>query len=101
MRDNEPEAPSALTGSERDFSSMRGRPARRMFRRYQPPSGGEQLGDNLANLAISDLAGMNGRPALDLPPRSYVAVTVRGPEVETGIPNAVEEASFHVIVGRW
>jgi hypothetical protein len=59
------------------------------------------LNENLANRALSDLAGMNGRPALELPARSYVAVTTTGPEVETGIPYASEEASFHVIVGRW
>jgi hypothetical protein len=59
------------------------------------------LNENLAGRAISDLAGMNGRPALDLPARSYVAITLTGPEVESGISYAKEEASFHVVVGHW
>jgi hypothetical protein len=101
IRDNEPEAPAALSGSERDFVGRRSRSARRLFARYRPQGGGDQLNENLANRAMSDLAGMNGRPALELPARSYVAVTATGPEVETGIPYAKEEGSFHVIVGRW
>ena len=40
-------------------------------------------------------------PALQLPPRSYVAVTKKGAEVAIGMANAEEVASFHVIVGRW
>ncbi|MCH8046597.1 MAG: hypothetical protein IID44_23060 [Planctomycetes bacterium] len=33
--------------------------------------------------------------------RSYVAIVDRSPEVELGLESAQEEASFHVIVGRW
>jgi hypothetical protein len=33
--------------------------------------------------------------------RTYVAVTANGPEVELGVEGAREEASFHVVVGRW
>ena len=101
VRDNEPEAPAELMGGERDFVSRRGRSPRRPFSRYRPQSNDGQLNENLASRALSDLAGMNGRPALELPARSYVAVTATGPEVETGISYAEEEASFHVVVGRW
>ncbi len=101
VRDNQPESPAALAGSDRDFAGMRARSGRRMYRRYSQQDSTAQLTENLAAIAISDLAGLNGRPALDLPPRSYVAVTTSGPEVVIGIPNAKEEASFHVIVGRW
>jgi len=101
VRENQPEAPAALAGSDRDFSSLRGRSGRRMYRGYDPSAASGQLAENIANTAIADLAGLNGRPALDMPPRSYVAVTTTGPEVATGIPYAAEEASFHVIVGRW
>jgi hypothetical protein len=72
-----------------------------MYGRYRPQSSEGQLNENSASRALSDLAGLNGRPALDLPGRSYVAVTTTGPEVETGISYAEEEASFHVVVGRW
>jgi hypothetical protein len=36
-----------------------------------------------------------------LMPNSYVAIVERSPEVELGTPAAREEASFHVILGRW
>ncbi len=101
IRDNEPESPPELAGSERDFLSRRARTSRRLFSRYQPQMSNDQLTDSLANRAFLDLAGLNGRPALDLPARSYVAVTTTGPEVETGISYANEDASFHVIVGRY
>jgi hypothetical protein len=101
VRDNEPELPAALSGSERDFTGRRGRSMQRYYGRYRSQSSEGQLNENLANRAISDLAGLNGRPALDLPARTYVAVTATGPEVETGISHAKEDASFHVVVGRW
>jgi hypothetical protein len=101
VRDSEPEMPAELSGSDRDFLGRRGRSARRLYTRFPRQQGEGQLNDNVANRALSDLAGMNGRPALDLPARSYVAVTTTGPEVETGISYAKEDASFHVVVGRW
>jgi hypothetical protein len=101
MRDSEPEMPAELSGSDRDFLGRRGRSTRRIYSRFPRQQGEGQLNDNIANRALSDLAGMNGRPALDLPARSYVAVTATGPEVETGISYATENASFHVVVGRW
>ena len=101
MRDNEPEKPVELSGSERDFFGRSGRSTRRIYSRYRPQGNDGQLNENLASRALSDLAGMSGRPALELPARSYVAVTETGPEVETGISYAKEEASFHVVVGNW
>jgi hypothetical protein len=59
------------------------------------------LSGTLAGEALTNLAGLGGQPALDLPPRTYVAITELGPEVEVGISYAKEEASFHVIVGKW
>jgi hypothetical protein len=101
MRDNDPEPPPELSSGDRDFIGRRGRSSRRLYGRYQSQSSGGQLNENLANRALSDLAGMNGRPALDLPARTYVAITTTGPEVETGILHAKEDTSFHVVVGRW
>jgi hypothetical protein len=96
VRENEPEMPTALSGSDFRVGRRRG-----LFGRYVPQASGDQLRDNLADRAVTDLAGLNGRPALDLPARSYVAITASGPEVVTGIPHAEEQASFHVIVGSW
>jgi hypothetical protein len=101
VRDNEPEMPPEFAGSDRDGIGRQGRSTRRLFNRYRPHSANDQFNDSLMSRALSDLAGMNGRPALDLPARSYVAVTTTGPEVETGISYAKEDASFHVVVGRW
>jgi hypothetical protein len=60
-----------------------------------------RLSTSLVSEALAELAGLAGRPALALPPRSYVAVTAKGPEVELGMRGAEEEASFHVMVGQW
>jgi hypothetical protein len=101
IRDNEPEFPEELTGSDRDYIGRQSRASRRLFGRYRTPSGEATLSESAAGRMISDLAGMNGRPALELPGRTYVAVTEHGPEIETGVPSAVEESSFHVVVGRY
>jgi hypothetical protein len=102
VRDNEPQFPDEISGSDRDYIGRQSRSSRRLFARYRTPGGGEgQMTENLAGRAITDLAGLNGRSPLDRPARSYVAVTTHGPEIETGIPSAVEDSSFHVVVGRW
>ncbi len=101
VRNNEPEAPPALADSDRDFTGRQRRMAQPIYGRYHPQFGEERSNEDLAARAIADLAGLNGQPALDLPPRSYVAITITGPEVETGISYAREVASFHVIVGQW
>jgi hypothetical protein len=36
-----------------------------------------------------------------LPPRSYIAIVERGPEVQLGTDVANEEASLHVVTGTW
>jgi hypothetical protein len=59
------------------------------------------LAANLANEAVTSLAGLTGGEEFDLPPRSYIAVTATGPEVLYGMDGVEEEASFHVIVGQW
>jgi|tagenome__1003787_1003787.scaffolds.fasta_scaffold20949437_2 hypothetical protein len=101
LRDNEAKLPDRLSGSDREWNVLSGRPGRRGYSRMVPPQGGGQLSDNLASRALSDLAGLNGRPALELTPKSYVAITETAPEVVSGIPNAQEAGSFHVIVGQW
>jgi hypothetical protein len=30
-----------------------------------------------------------------------VAITATGPEVDLGLPDAEEEASFHLLLGNW
>ncbi|HEX3599073.1 MAG TPA: hypothetical protein VHU84_02960, partial [Lacipirellulaceae bacterium] len=73
----------------------------RVYGRYGLQYNGGKLSENLAGNALNNLAGLAGQPALELPPRTYVAFTEKGPEVEMGVPNGKEEASFHVIEGKW
>jgi hypothetical protein len=60
-----------------------------------------RLATSVVSESLAELAGLTGRPALALPPRSYVAVTETAPEVELGLRGAEEQASFHVILGQW
>jgi hypothetical protein len=100
--ENEPQLPAALAGDDSHYAVMQQRQARQMFRnRFGPQSGEARLMTSVMNEALDELAGLAGRPALALPPRSYVAVTATGPEVELGMRGAEEDASFHVIVGQW
>lgn len=60
-----------------------------------------RLAENLLEMSIGDLGGMNGPAPLRLGPRSYVAITKAGPEVALGHSGIEEQASFHVLVGEW
>ncbi len=98
---NTPQAPDALAAGDTEFADLQRRQMRQNYRRFGLSYGNERLGNNLAHGALSALAGLEGAPALQLPPRSYVAVTKTGAEVVIGMTNAEEVASFHVIVGKW
>jgi hypothetical protein len=99
---NEPQAPAALSDGDSPFAVMQRRQSWQMYRgRFGFQNNEARLSTSLVSEALAELAGLAGRPALALPPRSYVAVTAKGPEVELGMRGAEEEASFHVIVGQW
>ena len=101
VRKNAPEMPAALA-EDSSFVTMQRRQQRRWYRsRLGLDYCDEQLDDNLASDAIRSLVGIEGQPAQELPPRSYVAITETGPEVALGVPNAKVEASFHVVLGKW
>jgi hypothetical protein len=99
--DNQPRAPEALAATDSELAAMQTRSRYGMYGRWGSQYSSGRLSDNLAAVAISELAGLSDQPALALAPRSYVAITETGPEVETGIPYAKEEASFHVLEGTW
>jgi hypothetical protein len=81
---------------------MHRRQQRRMFRTQFGLEYSEgRLADNLESVAIADLVGNRGTPLQQLARRTYVAVTETGSEVELGIADAEEEASFHVLAGSW
>lgn len=96
--ENAPEMPAGLVDDEDSIIATR---RRGYQRRFGLEYSSERLASNLAGDAVSSLVGTGGRPPLDLPPRSYVAITETGPEVAIGVPNAKLEAGFHVLVGRW
>ena len=96
-----PQAPDALASGDTEIATMRSRSRYSAFGRSGLQYNPGKLSENLQGEALINLAGLGGQPALALPPRTYVAITETGPEVETGISYAKEEASFHVIMGKW
>ncbi len=101
VTENAPHAPTELSDGEAELKRMRSRSRFGLFGRYGGNDGSGNLSDNLGGTALADLVGMGGQPALDLPVKSYIAITEHGPEVEVGFSDVAEEASFHVIEGRW
>jgi hypothetical protein len=102
VTDNALVTPPELTDESSSFAVSQRRQRRQFFRgQLKLDYSQERLDDNLLSGAITSLVDANGELPLDLPGRSFVAITQTGPEVVTGIPTAMEEASFHVVVGRW
>jgi hypothetical protein len=101
VRDHSFEPPPELTGSDRDFSARRNRLSRRVYGRYRTQATIDQFLESLSDRTISALAGNTGQAPLSVAPKTYVAVTESGAEVETGLENFEEEASLHVSVGQW
>ena len=102
VSDNMPITSPELNDESSSYAVTQRRQRHQYFRTqlgmdYSP----QKLDDNLMSGAISSLGGTNSDAPLELPARSYVAITEAGPEVVTGIPAAVEEASFHVVAGKW
>jgi hypothetical protein len=102
LRENRPSAPAELTGESTFIATQQRRQQRRFLRnQYGLSYGLERLGGNLQSSLIDGLVGTDELPALNLAPRTYVAITETGPEVTVGVANAREEASFHVLVAHW
>lgn len=97
---NEPQAPLALNDSDVDVLQRRQR--RRMYRsRFGLQYSQARLSDSLVRGALDDLLGLSGQAALSLPPRSYIAITTKGTEVEYGMRGVEEVDSFHIVLGQW
>lgn len=97
---NKPEYPQGLDPGRLWIASRRGysrryRYAYRSSSNLEPTQDTSRLEEALYAL---DPARNSGRP---LPPRSYVAIVQRSPEVVLGLSRAREEGSFHVILGTW
>lgn len=73
----------------------------RTVRRMQRNFSAVNLDDNLAEQVLDSISGLSGGRSLNLPPRSYVAVTRQAIETPLGWDEVTEIGSFHVLVGRW
>lgn len=73
----------------------------RDMRRIQRNLSMASLTDNLLNAQIGALSGLRGGRGLDIPPRTYLAVTSLAVETPLGWDQVREIGSFHVIVGKW
>jgi hypothetical protein len=51
--------------------------------------------------ALNQIAPSFGGAPAGLAPRSYLAVVERSPEADYGVASVEEEASLHVVAGRW
>lgn len=104
MRDHNPELPPALAGAAYGMG-LTTSPNRMYYGSsgpyYRSSYGGERLAENLMHEALVRWTGVDGHRPSEWPNRTYVAVTEISPEVELGVDGAIEEASFHVIVGKW
>jgi hypothetical protein len=98
---NQPEVPPELLAPGSEFALFEDRSQRRMYRQFGVNYSEDTLSKNLAGEAVSKLAGLTTEPALNLTPRSYVAITETGPEVVIGMSGVNEQKSFHVVVGQW
>jgi hypothetical protein len=59
-----------------------------------------RLSNNLMEKTLADWTGMDGQPP-NWGRRTYLALAETSPEIALGVPNASEEASFHVVIGKW
>lgn len=101
MLKNQPQMPIELAVS-RTANPPRGTQAPRPFRGPLTPEDLEtRMSDNVLNAAIANLVAGNAEGVLNVPRRSYVAITETGPEIELGVADATEEASFHVLHASW
>lgn len=100
MLQNQPQMPPELLASR--ASSSKPGPPRRFFRGPGDPDVSvAHMSDNVLNTALADLVAGNAEGVLNVPRRSYIAITETGPEIELGLEDATEEASFHVLQGTW
>ncbi len=107
LNDNQPRRPEAMINrNDRSFFGLN-----RQGVQYQPyyypgmnyrvngnePEATQQTGVLERSLAAVQDELLAGR----VPPKTYIAIVNQSPEVQLGTPSAHEEASLHVVVGKW
>lgn len=58
-------------------------------------------GNSLMEQYLDELSGLTGAEAINIPPRSYVAITSNPTEQPVPLKDAEQLSGFHVTVGRW
>ncbi len=98
----------AYSSGDRSFFGLGGRYRYQYPYRYGPAypmqSGAAALPDATQNTSVLERTIREAGEQLKndkLPVRSYVAVVESSPEVELGAAAAREEASIHIVVGKW
>jgi hypothetical protein len=51
--------------------------------------------------SLAEVRALVGAEVASLEPGSYVAVVDQSPEVVLGVASARQEASYHVVLGKW
>jgi hypothetical protein len=95
IRSNVPAIPDSFDPSDTRGFSFFG-----ISRRLYYPYGGDDASMSTGRLERA-IAEVTGLPIDALPPRSYIAIVERSPEVSLGVERVEEQGSLHVIVGRW
>jgi len=102
ITENLPSLPVGLDTSDNPLIEEQQRLTQRRMREevgveYAPSS----LRDNRMNELIDQLTGANGGYPLNLPSRSFVAVSATTVAAPMGLEDAEESSSFHIVLGRW
>jgi hypothetical protein len=102
LENHRPQSPAALAGVDAtaDYSVFPG-PVYRAGASGNVYQTGTLLSDSVLNQALMQWTNFDDDPLPGWRHRTFVAVTETGPEVDLGLDNAREEASFHVVAGRW
>lgn len=98
---NQPVMPPELVVTRPKTTDQQSRRQRFFRQGLDPDFGLERLSENSMNAAIAGIVAANAEGVLNVPRRSFVAITEKGPEVELGLADLKEEASFHVLQGNW
>jgi hypothetical protein len=101
FQDNEPTFPE---GFDAQHTGIAARPYQNRFSSYNPYSdygpGSSSRLEQRINSFTQPVGSGSGR-SVNIPSGTYLAVTRRGVEVATGLPDQDEEDSFHVVQGTW
>jgi hypothetical protein len=101
ITDNAPEYPEGYSGRLSDFVRAGRQRNQATWNRYGIPYNGELLSDNRMNQWFDIVRDSAAEQEGSLPPPFYVAITETAPDLSIGVDDALDESSFHVVIGSW